>query len=128
MARPTPTTLTAANCPSPQVFTGPLILISDNAVGSNPPTIPHALPLATGNGASTLVNWNSNACRLDLGGSVYAIPLGVCFGLSLSAGSGLSVAIAAGHANVNGIVEIAAATSTVVQASTRNWVWLKQNG
>ena len=124
---PTPVTLAAIACPTPQVFAGPLIKISDNAVAANPPTIPHALSLSAGNSTDTLINWNSNACREDLGGSVYSNPLGICYGLAVSAGSGLNASVSAGHANINGIVEKAAST-VVLQASQTNWIWLKQDG
>jgi hypothetical protein len=72
---------------------------------------------------------NPNATSMDLraryGGGCYA----VCHGLALSAGAGLNLNISAGHAMCDGILEVPAATSTVVSAShpgptDRAWIWL----
>lgn len=113
-------TLNASNCPAP-VVPNPGVLLSD----SNPP--PVSDEFATGMASGFTTQLNKQFKRADLMGSWGAGGYGVADGLTLSAGTGLQVAVAAGHAIMDGIVELAASTA-VLNASATNWVWLKQDG
>ena len=67
---------------------------------------------------------NANAAAADLGarfgGGVYA----VAWGLALSAGAGLTASVAPGFALMDGPLEVPAALSVAVAASSVSWVWL----
>lgn len=113
-------TLTASNCPAP-VVPAPGVLLSD----SNAP--PASQEFSTGMAAGFTTKLNRNFKASDLGQSYGAGGYAVGSGLTLSAGTGLQCNVAAGHAVIDGIVELAA-TSIVVAASSTNWIWLKQDG
>jgi hypothetical protein len=70
---------------------------------------------------------NENAARADVtarfGGGAYAI----VHGLTLSAGAGLTLNIAAGQAQINGPVTYLGGTASLTN-STRNWIWISQGG
>jgi hypothetical protein len=51
----------------------------------------------------------------------------VCFGLGLQPGSGLSLLIAAGHANINGITELASQATKALAASSTLYIWIGYN-
>jgi hypothetical protein len=127
-----PTVLLASQCPAPVVEASyPLLATAENTTGAG---VLVAKTLAAG--ATTLSSkWNRNADNLDLlatfGGGGFAI----ITGLTLSAGSGLTLNIAAGLAAIGGLVEKIASTLAVADnhpgttdPTDRVWIWLSQAG
>ncbi len=53
---------------------------------------------------------------------------GIMDGLALSVSSGLTLAIASGHASIFGTVEYAGGTTVLPNNTSRCWIWLLQNG
>ncbi len=119
--------LLAEQCPAIQT---PTALITKSSAYALSATAPVAQSLSTGDTTTVGPKLNSNAMQLDLlgryGGGGYA----VAYGLTLSApASGLNLNIAAGHAVIDGVVEVPAATTLAVPGSAaRVYVWLQQNG
>lgn len=121
-------TLLAANCPAIQVPAAMLSLaLAYSTPGGNAPT---ARTFSAGDTTTVGPKLNANASRLDLAGRYGGGAYAVAWGLALSVpGSGLALPVAAGHALVDGPVEIASATTvTVPNGSPRVWIWLTQAG
>lgn len=116
-----PTILLASQCPSPPVYSGVHAVASAGPITSS--------DLTAGDTILT-TPFNANATRSDLlgryGGGGYA----VAEGLDISAGSGLTLNIAAGHAIMDGIVEVPSGgtTATLTNNIARVWIWLSQAG
>ncbi len=112
-----PYILNASQCPVPVVFSG-LYSLATGPITSE--------SFSTGQGY-TADDVNLGAARRDVdaryGGGYY----GIAKGLDLSAGSGLTLNIAAGHAMIDGVVEIPA-TSVGLTDGGRNYIWLSQAG
>lgn len=122
-------TLLASQCPLPVVETSyPLLSVALNTAGTG---VAGAQTIASGTSVIS-AKWNQNADRIDLlatyGGGGFAI----CTGLTLSAGSGLTLNIAAGLAAIGTYAEKAASTLAVPDnhntATDRVWIWLSQAG
>jgi hypothetical protein len=113
-----PYTLNATACPVPPVFSG----VYDVTTG--PLTSKSFAANAT---TAIRPNLNENGGRQDMqsryGGGGYAIATG----LAISAGSGLTLNIAAGHAQIDGVVPVAAISVTLTDAG-RNWIWCSRAG
>lgn len=120
-------TLLATEVPIPTLSSGFLRLLDGYNTTGNAPT---AKSLASGDfagGASAKLN--RNACGLDLGVRYGSGFYGVGYGLGLGVGTGLALAVGAGHALIDGVVEVPAATTlTVPDASARVHVWLQRDG
>jgi len=122
-----PTTLLATQVPIPTVYSGFLRLADgENTTGNSPV----AKRLATGDfGGTASSKLNRNGTQLDLtsryGGGAYS----VLYGLALGTGSGLNLAVGAGHASIDGIVEVPSNTTlTVPGSSARVHIWLQRDG
>lgn len=120
-------TLLAVNCPAIQT---PAAMLSLATAYSNPSgNAPTASTFAYGDTIYMRPKLNVNASRLDLAGRYGGGAYAVAYGLALSVpGSGLALPVSAGHALIDGIVEVAANTThTVPNGSPRCWIWLKQD-
>jgi len=114
--------------PAPQV-PSTTVWIEDNSVALSPPNIPQAAAFGQGEGASSVpARLNENAVRQDLLARYGGGAMGVCSGLALSAGTGLQGLISAGHANIDGTVEVRDQAQVVLNASSTNCVWLRSDG
>lgn len=125
--------LDASACPIPVTFASaatPLLLIA-NASGANGNAVAAKNMTATALFRQTAIN--PNATSMDLrsryGGGIY----GVCTGLALTNGGGLTLNISAGHAMLDGVIEVPANTSLTVAnnhpgPTDRAWIWMQQNG
>jgi hypothetical protein len=114
-----PFILNASACPSPPVASG----VYDVTTG--PLT---SKSFSQGDTTSIRGSLNENAARSDIigryGGGVY----GLCTGYTLSAGSGLTLNVAAGLAMIDGPVESTSSQTVALTDSGRNWVWLSRAG
>src|SRR5687767_2001604 len=127
-----PVILKASDCPLPVVDTALATLASgENTTGAN------SLSARTFAAGNTVISskLNRNAKQMDLqaryGGGGYAI----VNGLAISAGAALTLNIAAGQAAIDGIIEVATATTLAVPdnhtgtpVSDRVWIWLSRAG
>src|SRR5579883_1564672 len=117
--------LLATQCPTPPVAT---LFLTKQAAKVGNGNAPVALSIAQGD-ILWRTNYNANALQLDLTGRYGGGGWGIAWGLGLQPGSGLTVSVAAGHAMIDGVVEIAAPTSIAVPDNTaRVWIWLRQSG
>lgn len=124
-----PAILTAAQCPAIQ--TPASWLRRKDAYDNNGTVVPVARIIGPNSGLGNIITnpLNENALALDLigryGGGGYA----VAFGLGLTPPlTGLTLNIAAGHAVVDGVVEVPSATTLAVPDNTaRVWIWLQSN-
>lgn len=118
---------TAAQCPA---VMAPTVAYTKAAAYAGSDTPPVAQNMSSGGGAALSAKWNENAMQLDLtgryGGGGYAIAKG----LVISApATGLNLNVAAGHALIDGVVEIAAATTLALPPNSGPvWVWLSYTG
>ena len=118
-------TLFASQCPTPQ-FRNSFLSISAAGNAANAPVSDRFnIGLSTG----LVGTLNRNATRQDLTGSFGGGAYFVAVGLSLAAGTGLSVAISAGTAMIDGAVNVETASALPVPASfSRVFIWLLQTG
>lgn len=119
--------LTAANCPAPVVNTT-LNKLSDaeNTTGINGAQVFKVLVQGT---TSLSAKWNRNALASELIGRWGCGTYCIINGLTISTGSGLNLAVAAGQALIDGVVEISSATTYTVPANQALiFIWLKQDG
>ena len=120
-------TKTAANCPLPIKFST-FLYLSDYLLSSAVPDMVNGLKVETGD-TDIAPSWNVNAVHPDILGSYGGgVLCGVVHGLAISAGSGLTLNIAAGGAIVGAVVQVDDATTLVLSNNADNWVWLKQDG
>lgn len=128
------TSLNANQCPLPLARASFLSLNAAMAATGNAPIAQHILA-----DTMNLPRHNRNYTALDLTGAYGGGLYGICYGLSLSAGSGLTLNVGSGHALIDGLVEVAAGTlpgTEVTNARThvlddntaRAWVWLLPGG
>lgn len=123
-----PVTLLATQVPAPPV-PSTTVWIEDNAVATSPPNIPQSAGYGQGEFASSVpARLNENAVRQDLQARYGGGAMGVCLGLVLSAGTGLQGLVSAGHANIDGLVEVRTQAQVVLSASSTNCVWLRSDG
>lgn len=125
-----PVTLNANQVPGVQVYSGFLRLFEvwDPSGASPNGNAPVAKPFIQGESADLRRKLNFNATSHDLSSRYGAGIVAVAHGLGLSAGAGLTLNIAAGHALISGIVEVAAATTAVMFDNTTNHVWVTYAG
>lgn len=123
-----PTTLLATQVPLPTTYSGFLrVLDGENTTGNAPVARKFT---TSGTSAVSSSKLNANFTMMDLearygGGGLYH----VCHGLTLSAGAGLTLNVAQGHAVISGLVELATNSTIVVpDATARVHIWLKQDG
>jgi hypothetical protein len=114
-----PYTLTAVNCPTPPTFTG--AYDPTNGPLTSKSYVQGMLPSAV------RPNLNENAGRQDLLGRYAGGAYAVVTGLDLSAGSGLTLNIAAGHAVIDGPVIYPGGSVSLTDAG-RNWLWISRAG
>ena len=130
------TTLLAVNCPAIQQR-GSFLRVLDAPTFTNG-NAPVSENMTTGTGSNFRYDTiRPHATRLDLlsgygGANANCILSGSNLGNELvlvAPGGGLTLTIRAGHANVGGLVEVAATSLLAVpDATARVWVWLQQNG
>lgn len=120
-------TLLASACPSPPVA-GTVFWETDQNV-SGASGLPVSVAFTTGMTLPAAATLNKNSAMQDLLGRYGAGGYAVAYGLVVSAGSGLTVSVSAGHALMDGIVEPGKTATTVVvpASSARAWIWLKQD-
>jgi len=88
----------------------------------------HAGTISTGILASDLTPvTNDHAARLDITAQAVNGVYAIVNGLSLSAGTGLTLLIDGGQALMQGVVEVTSQAKTMA-VSVDNWVWLLPNG
>lgn len=118
-------TLLASECPGVQVAAS-LVTIAAAEAAHNAPV---SEEYAAGQTVGLAAKLRKDATRQDLtgryGGGVY----GIAYGLAISAGTGLTVNVTAGHAMIDGPVEVPSNTTLSVPDDTaRVWIWLRQSG
>lgn len=123
----TPTYLyTASQCPAPQVPASQFY--AANATDSAGPVSASSIGTGAAGAQGLPLRWNKNATRLDLtarwGGGAYA----VLQGLELSEGSGLTLNVSAGQAALDGLAEVATATTLSLTDNVVNRIWLSRGG
>lgn len=125
---PAPTaTLTAANVPIPVINTS-LNKLAD-AYNTTGITGANTLPTLVAGSTSLSAKWNKTALAIELIGRKGCGTYAIINGLTISTGSGLNLGVAAGQAIIDGIVEIASATTLALPANiARCHIWLKQDG
>jgi hypothetical protein len=119
--------LCADEVPSPVAYQGFLRLKdSENSLKSGAPV---AKGFCQGETFVTASKLNRNAAQLDLTGRYGGGGYGIAHGLELKAGNGLSLILEAGHAMIDGVVEVPEAREIPVPASKRRlYFWLLQDG
>jgi hypothetical protein len=117
----------ASTGPAPLGPSSTAILIDDATDTATPaPTID---PFYTGQlGATVPTALNQVLAILALGIAFGGNGYGICTGLTLSEGTGLNVAIAAGTAMIYGPVQYAGGSYTCPDNTSRVFLWLHQNG
>ncbi len=121
-----PVTILASACPSP-VPKGTVFYASDMYVSGA--ALPTGFVFSTGMTTVTSAGLNKNTAFSELLGRYGAGQWGVGYGLDVTAGTGLLVNVAAGHAMIDWPIEKSTAFTVVVpDSSPRAWVWLKQDG
>lgn len=120
-------TLLASACPAPPVYGTVFWAIDQRVSGATGLPVSEAFSSGMTAVASSILNKDS--ALQDLLGRYGSGSYAVGYGLAVSAGSGLTVSVSAGHALMDGIVEPSKNASTVVvpASSSRAWVWLKQD-
>lgn len=119
--------MTSTQVPLPQVITSFNWLV--DAATASGVTNPTSSSFNAGETSGRAAKHNRNALQLDLASSYGSGGIGVKHGLVPSAGSGLTVNISAGGAVIGGIIQAKNGfTGKVVNASTTNFIWLKQDG
>lgn len=120
--------LVASQCPAP-VVPSTLILLAD-AYTLPSGNAPAASTFADSNTSTVRPKLNRNATAQDMLGRYGGGGYGIGSGLTLSApASGLNLDVAAGQAIIDGVVEVAAATTVAIPSSAgRAFIWLLQNG
>lgn len=108
----------------------PAIMVSSTAIdlSSVDTTTTTAARLTNGDTYQLVTKFNSNAGRVDLIGRYGAGGIGVCTGLALGEGTGLTASISAGAAMIDGPVQLATATNLVLADNSYSYVWLTQSG
>ena len=120
------TTLTASNCPAIQGVPSSLLDITAASPLTGFPAVQFGLMSSTDYNKQIVVQ--NLLGRFGAGGAYC-----VLYGLALSAGSGLTLNIAAGQANIDGPVQIPINTMAMPDNHTgaggdRIWIWLAQAG
>ncbi len=122
-----PVTLLASQVPIPTGYSGFLTVASaNNDSGGNQPVYDGYSAGSLGGIVSTKLNKNAQRSGLEAryGGGAYAIG----HGLGLADGGGLTVDVAAGHAIIDGTVELATTGAVVLPDNSTCYVWLKRDG
>lgn len=126
-------TLTADLCPA---IVTPSALLS---IAGGVPNVASVVTAGASGSGSLTTPFNSNAVRIDAlgraGAGAYAIDWdsnpasAVLPGLDLTVSSGLTLAIAAGQAVLDSVVQkLAASTLVLADSMDRVYIWLSQNG
>lgn len=116
----------ASLCPAVQTFSG-LIRKVDVYSGASVPPVAFTIP-QTGHIITSPVN--ANGWSADMAGRYGTGLIGIGTGLVITAAGTLAISISAGHAMIDGPVEIPAAypISGLPDNTAKIWIWLKQNG
>lgn len=116
----------ASQVPTPQVYSGFLrVYDGENTTGNAPVSRKFQPANNLGVSSSKLnANFTMQALLARYGGGGY----GIAYGLDLSAGSELTLNIAAGHSVIDGLVENPAATTLALTDNGVNYIYHKQNG
>ena len=106
----------------------PLTVPTISSIAIDGGTAPSSGTIASGGIPSTLiVAVNDHAARVDLATQVFTGLPSVVDGMTLSAGSGLVLNVAAGHVSIKGVKEYAGGTITLTASATSR-VWIDQTG
>ena len=125
-----PVTLLSTQVPTPPTSSGFLRVADATASNGNAPTAKHVISETYWRQNTINPNFTqANLAERYGSGGAYA----VAYGLVLSAGSGLTLNVAKGHAMVDGVVEVPADTTIAVPdghntATDRVWVWVNTAG
>lgn len=116
-------TLLASACPAVQ---GPAGLKTLAAALASPPSLLSAAILNT---TAITAKFAKNAQFLELLAAYGPKGVfGVAYGLTISVVSGLTIEVAAGHAMMESLIELATDTQATAYDNTNSYVWLKQDG
>lgn len=118
--------LLATQVPAPQQSSGFLRLLDGQTDSGNAP-VSLTIPLGT-NGADVPSRFNRLPTGVDLTGRYGGGSYAVAYGLTCCAGAGLLLNVAAGHAIVDGVVELPSDTALNMNDNTTNYVWFKRDG
>lgn len=120
---PTVFTLAATACPAIQ-----LASVQYNVNSAAPRT---SETFAAGQTTGTVAKLVENAIRADMGAGRYGAGGAYSIngeGMEITWTSGLSVTVAVGDANIDGLVQLTAATAVAVTDATTNYLWLSRLG
>lgn len=118
-------TLTSAQVPAVRAATALVLAHTANITPGG--AAPEAQNFSTGESSGFTASLNENAARLDLdsryggGGNAYS----VCWGLNVT-WSGSTLSVTAGHALVEGLVEVFATLTTSFNPAVNQYIWLNQ--
>jgi len=120
-----PVTKLATQVPAPQVWSYSTYL-QDYLVSLSVPSLITAKTILQ-KATTWVAQFNFNAAYLDVNSQYGGGHMGIVHGLTVSAGSGLQVNIAAGGALIGGVCQLKTSTTAVVTASQTNYVWFKKD-
>ena len=118
-------TLLASQCPLPQYRASHISVVGAGTIANAPVSDRYS----AGDSIALLGKLNRNATRQDVTGSFGGGAYFIAEGLTLTAGTGLTVGVGIGTAVIDGPVCAETALTLAVPASAaRVWVWLLQTG
>lgn len=120
-----PIELTAAEVPIP---TGPVAGVALGDCTDTTTTAPASTAFETGEKGTVAEKLNQALAALANAAAYGGNGFGVIDGFALTAGTGLTLNIAEGRAQILGIVEYAGGTKTLPDDATLAYVWILQNG
>ena len=116
-----PVTLTATQVPKPTAASSFYKLVNGTTIT--------AKTFTTGETSTVPGKLNSNSVQLDNAFRYGSGSNGVCYGLNVTAGTGLTITVSSGHAIAGTFVELASdATIAVPASSARVHVWIDSAG
>jgi hypothetical protein len=119
-------TFLGSQVPAPQTV-GTIKFKTDYNAGSSLPAYTSAEHVETGD-TFWSSKFNQNAALLDIIAQVGGGVIAVVSGLDLTAGTGLTLNIAAGTALINGVIQLKNATSIAITDNSTRYIWFKSNG
>jgi len=119
-------TFLGSQVPAPQTI-GTIKFKTDYNAGSSLPAYTSAEHVETGD-TFWSSKFNQNAALLDIISQVGGGVIAVVSGLDLTAGTGLTLNIAAGTALINGVIQLKNAISMAITNNSTRYIWFKVNG